>query len=282
MQLKTLNRQQSLYAKTKTMMKNNLIALLDQTYPGVNALFDSPVREDGSQKWVDFATAFWHVDCVRNMSLTAFAERYRKWCKRHGYNFSQSKAVEVHTGAQDLIAMLPKDALTKTMVRQAIDALNAISASMDGSRLKCRPWQRSSRNIPSSMAMHGVGDSLGPQLMAELGDVTRFTHRNAITAFAGVDPGADQSGTHEAKSTRVSKSGAPELRRALFLVMDCLLKTQPQDDPVYRFMDKKRAEGKPYLVYMTAGAQQVPAHLLWQSKRISGISGGKLRKYPSL
>ena len=37
MQLKTLNRQQSLYTKTKTMMKNNLIALLDQTYPGVNA-----------------------------------------------------------------------------------------------------------------------------------------------------------------------------------------------------------------------------------------------------
>ena len=28
------------------MMKNNLIALLDQTYPDVNALFDSPVRED--------------------------------------------------------------------------------------------------------------------------------------------------------------------------------------------------------------------------------------------
>ena len=38
--------------------------------------------------------------------------------------------------------------------------------------------------------------------------------------------------------------------------MDCLLKTQPQDDPVYRFMDKKRAEGKPYLVYMTAGANK--------------------------
>lgn len=52
------------------------------------------------------------------------------------------------------------------------------------------------------------------------------------------------------------KAGPPELRRALFLVMDCLLKTQPQDDPVYRFMDKKRAEGKPYLVYMTAGANK--------------------------
>ena len=70
-QLKTLNRQQGLYSKTKTMMKNNLIALLDQTYPGVNALFDSPVREDGTQKWVDFAASFWHVDCVRDMSLAA-------------------------------------------------------------------------------------------------------------------------------------------------------------------------------------------------------------------
>ena len=86
--------------------------------------------------------------------------------------------------------------------------------------------------------------------------MTRFTHRNAITAFAGVDPGADQSGTHEANSVRTSKSGPPELRCALFLVMDCLLKTQPEDDPVYRFMDKKRAEGKPYLVYMTAGANK--------------------------
>ena len=68
------------------------------------------------------------------MSLTAFTERCRKWCKRHGYNFSQSRAVEIHAGAQDLIAMLPNDALTKTMIRQAIDALNAVSASLE--RLK--------------------------------------------------------------------------------------------------------------------------------------------------
>ena len=256
MQLKTLNRQQGLYSKTKTMMKNNLIALLDQTYPGANALFDSPVREDGSQKWVDFATTFWHVDCVRAMSLTAFTERYRKWCKQHGYNFSQSRAVEIHTEAQDLIAILPRDALTKTLVRQAIDALNAVSKSLECLKAEMRDLASQLPEYSVVMAMRGVGDSLGPQLMAELGDVTRFTHRNAITAFAGVDPGADQSGTHEAKSTRASKSGPPELRKALFLVMDCLLKTMPADDPVYCFMDKKRAEGKPYLVYMTAGANK--------------------------
>jgi len=27
--------------------------------------------------------------------------------------------------------------------------------------------------------------------MAEIGDVSRFTHKSAITTFAGVDPGAN-------------------------------------------------------------------------------------------
>ena len=255
-QLKTLNRQQGLYSKTKTMMKNNLIALLDQTYPGANALFDSPVREDGTQKWVDFAASFWHVDCVRGMSQSAFTERYRKWCKRHSYNFSNIKADEIYTEARDLIPMLPKDAMTKLLIQQAIDSLNAVSTAQ--ARLKAEMLKLASQlpEFPVVMAMRGVGESLGPQLMAEIGDVARFPHRASITAFAGVDPGADQSGSHESQSVRTSKSGPPELRKALFLVMDCLLKTMPQDDPVYCFMDKKRAEGKPYLVYMTAGANK--------------------------
>ena len=35
-----------------------------------------------------------------------------------------------------------------------------------------------------------------------------------------------------------------------------LIKTMPQDDPVYQFMDRKRTQGKPYYVYMTAGANK--------------------------
>ncbi len=255
-QLKTLNRQCACYTKTKVAMKNNLIALLDQTWPGVNALFDSPVREDGTQKWVDFAATFWHVECVRNMSQDAFAERYSKWCKKHDYNFSRAKALAIYAQAQDQIAMLPKDAVTRLLVRQAIDALNAVSKTLARLRAKMLELAAQLPEYSVVMAMRGVGNCLGPQLMAELGDVTRFAHRSAITAFAGVDPGADQSGSHESKSVPTSKSGPPELRRALFLVMECLIQTKPQDDPVYQFMARKRAEGKPYLVYMTAGANK--------------------------
>jgi hypothetical protein len=36
--------------------------------------------------------------------------------------------------------------------------------------------------------------------------------------------------------------------------MDCLLKHSPTDDPIYQFLDRKRAEGKHYYNYMTAGS----------------------------
>ena len=256
MQLKTLNRQQSLYTKTKTMMKNNLIALLDQTYPGVNALFDSPVREDGSQKWVDFATTYWHVDCVRKMSLNAFIDHYQNWCKRKKYNFSQSKAEEIYGKAKELVPVLPKDAITKLIIKQAVDQLNSASTTVESLRTLMNETASKLPEYPVVMAMKGVGTSLGPQLMAEIGDVSRFTHKSAITAFAGVDPGVNESGTYEQKSVPTSKRGSADLRKTLFQVMDVLIKTHPQDDPVYQFLDKKRAQGKPYYVYMTAGANK--------------------------
>ena len=48
----------------------------------------------------------------------------------------------------------------------------------------------------------------------------------------------------------------PQLRKTLFQIMDVLIKSAPSDDAVYRFLDKKRLEGKPYYVYMTAGANK--------------------------
>ena len=249
-QLKTMNRQFSFFMAQKTAMKNNLIALLDQSYPGANDLFDSPARSDGSQKWVDFVYTYWHVDCVRGKSLSAFTEHYRKWCKHKGYNFSAEKAEKVYEASCDLIAVFPKDDNTKMLIRQAVAMLNTASETVENLRIKMDETASALPEYPVVMAMNGVGSTLGPQLMAEVGDVTRFTHREALTAFAGVDPGKNDSGKHVQKSVRTSKKGSPHLRRTLFQIMDGLIKRSPIDDPVYVFMDKKRAQGKPYYVYM--------------------------------
>ena len=255
-QLKTMNRQFGFYMGQKTAMKNNLIALLDQTYPGANDFFDSPARSDGSQKWVDFVHTYWHVDCIRCKSLDAFTGHYQNWCRRKGYNFSAEKAEKIYHLSSDLIAVFPKDDTTKLLIRQAVAMLDTASATVESLRQKMDETAATLPEYPVVMAMNGVGPTLGPQLMAEIGDVTRFTHRGALTAFAGVDPGKNDSGQHVQKSVRTSKKGSPNLRKTLFQIMDGLIRRSPADDAVYAFMDRKRAQGKPYYVYMTAGANK--------------------------
>lgn len=255
-QLKTMNRQFGFYMKHKTAMKNNLIGILDQTYPGVNTYFDSPARSDGSQKWVDFTSTYWHVDCVRKMSFNAFVDHYQKWCKRNKYNFSQAKAEEIYGTAKELVPVLPKDEVTKLIIKQAVDQLNSASGTVENLRNLMNETASKLPEYPVVMKMKGVGPSLGPQLISEIGDVTRFHSKGALTAFAGVDPGINESGTYAQKSVPTSKRGSSYLRKTLFQVMDALIKTMPQDDPVYLFLDKKRAQGKPYYVYMTAGANK--------------------------
>lgn len=53
---------------------------------------------------------------------------------------------------------------------------------------------------PIVMWMFGVGPVLGPQLMAEIGDVRRFHSKKAPVAFAGIDAPPYQSGQIEVRS----------------------------------------------------------------------------------
>ena len=254
--LKTLNRQFQLASKQKTATANNLIALQEQSFPGIRKLFDSPVRSDGTQKWVDFTHDFYHVDCVRSGSQNTFTERYRKWCKRNHYNFNAGKAAEIYALAKSAVVLVQKTPLTKTLLQEAANQLTAISRSVETYRSEMNKLASQLPEYPVIMEMYGVGESLGPQLMAEIGDVRRFERKQSLVAFAGIDPMPNQSGEKNVRSNKSSKRGSPYLRKTLFNIMGIYLKCSAQDEPVYQFLDRKRAEGKPYYVYMTAAGNK--------------------------
>ena len=123
--LKTYNRQLSEYTKIKTMLKNNLISLLDQTFPGANDLFSSPAREsDGHEKWVDFVAAFPHCHLVAMLSRQGFTTKYEKWCRKNGYNFCSHKAEGVYSSSLNCLPTLPNNDFAKTLIIQTVNQLN--------------------------------------------------------------------------------------------------------------------------------------------------------------
>ena len=255
-QLKALNSQYSFILKQRTAAKANLISLLDNTYPGVNKLFDSPARDDGSEKWVDYAYSFWHADCVRKIGLKAFSERYSAFCKKHHYCIRKNKAQGLFEASKELVTVFPKDSTYKLLIQQQINQVNLLSSQLAAIRKEMNALASTLPEYTTVMGMYGIGETYGPQLIAEIGDITRFHHREALTAYAGVDPGANQSGSRDQKSNNASKIGSSKLRKTLFQIMTTLLQNRPENEPVYQFLDKKRSEGKPYLVYMTAGANK--------------------------
>lgn len=256
MMLKNCYRQYQQYSKVQTILKNNLISLLDTTFPGVNRLFSSPIRADGREKWLDFVETFWHCECVSKLSENTFSAKYQKWCQRNGYNFSQAKAQELHSFARSCITSLPKSETTKLLVKQAIVQLQATSSALAALKQEMNILAEQLPEYPVVMGMFGVGPALGPQLIAEIGDVRRFHSKKALVAFAGIDAPPYQSGQMDVRSRSISKRGSSALRRTLFLVMTVYLQQSPEQEPIYQFMDKKRAEGKPYRVYMMASANK--------------------------
>ncbi len=255
-QLKLFSRQYNLYMKTEVALKNNLISLLDKTFPGANNLFESPARADGHQKWVDFAATFYHCDCIARVSLKAFTERYQKWCKRKGYHFSNDKAIEVYSFSAGHYTTLPKNDNTKLLITSAAAELTA--ATKVAMTVKAEVIRLASQlpEYETVLSIYGVGEITGAQLMAELGDVRRFPNRGSIVAFAGIDPEVRESGDYSRISNPSTKRGSSHLRKTLFQVVSTYLKRSPADEPVYRFLDKKRSEGKPFYVYMTAAANK--------------------------
>lgn len=255
--LKTINRQYIQYNKILVMQKNNLISLLDSCFPDVNKLFKSPQREsDGHEKWVDFAMKFPHVDSVSKLSLSKFKSKYKIWCRKNHYQYSEAKVTEIHAYSRTQISSLPMTDSVIKIITESVKLLNSTLETLNTLRMEMDNLSSQLPEYETVMNLYGVGKVFCSQLIAEIGDVRQFKSSKSIVALAGIDPPPYQSGKTDTKSRSISKRGSPSLRKTLFQIMTIIIQNQPADEPVYQFLDKKRSEGKPYKVYMIAAAHK--------------------------
>ena len=255
--LKSYNRQYNQYIKLKVMLKNNLIAILDQTFPGANTLFSTPTRKsDGHEKWIDFVLKFPHCECVSKKSFSAFSKNYLSWCRKCGYYFSESKVKEIYAFTCNRAPSLADSVDSHALVSTAILQLNTLNETLASLQREMDLLAGSLPEYDTVMSLYGVGPVLGSQLIAEIGDVSRFSNKKALVGFAGIDAPPFQSGNFNPQSRSISKRGSAALRETLFQVMAVILQNAPANEPVFLFMDKKRSEGKHFYVYMMAGANK--------------------------
>lgn len=132
-------------------------------------------------------SAFWHCECVCDLSEKSFTAKYQKWCKKYSYYFSEDKAIDIYAYACGHFGVMPKIDTVKLLVKQAISQLQIPSATLAALKQEMQYLAAYMPKYPVVMEMFDVGSALGPQLMAEIGNVRRFHSKKAFVAFASIN-----------------------------------------------------------------------------------------------
>ena len=171
------------------------------------------------------------------------------------------KAAQLKAAARSSVGIrLGEDAASfqiKTQVSQ-IEFLNATVAKVEREVASLL-----ARIEPNVTTIPGVSTATGAQIVAEIGDVRRFGGGAAIVKYAGLNPGVDESGKFSAEGVPITKHGSPYLRRALWLAAN---RARQYDPRLKAFYDKKRREGKPHRVAVTAVARKL-CHVVYAVMR---------------
>lgn len=255
--LKSYNRQYNRYSKMQVAMKNNLISLLDQTFPNIDKWFNKSTRKaSGHTKWVDFAAKFPHAYSISKKSFSVFSKSYHSWCKKHGYQFSTEKARAIYDFACNCIPSLPYNISTSMLLSQAVNQLNYVMETVASLGNEMVSISEKLPEFKVATSFFGVSPLTASFLIAEIGDVRKFSNKHALIAFAGIDAPPYQSGNCDIKSRSISKRGTPYLRKTLFLIMNAVYMNSPSDNCLYQYIVKKRKEGKHYNVCLIAAANK--------------------------
>lgn len=106
---------------------------------------------------------------------------------------------------------------------------------------------------PHYMSVPGIGPISAAVIYSEYGDMSNFSNPGQMLAFAGIEPGINESGT-ESHGGRMVKRGSSQLR---YVLINCCLPLIRFDMTFASYYAKKRGEGKPHRVAITHVAKKL-------------------------
>ena len=254
--LKFLSRQYNQRISSVAYTKVQLINLLDQTMPGITRILPLRSRHPEQCTLLLFIKRFKSFDEINKIGKTRFLASYATLVKKTRDRHAPSKGLAIYELATNSITTRGEDPYIQLAQSQCVDLLASAQNAADEIILQMQTIAETIPEYKVLRSMAGVGDRLGPVILAEIGDIRRFHSGKALNSFAGNDAPPYQSGQFESRNRHISKRGSATLRKACYEVMQCLKLTKPQDDPVYLFMLKKEQEGKPYNVAKMAGVNK--------------------------
>jgi len=120
-----------------------------------------------------------------------------------------------------------------------LDAEVARAQGLIRSHIDRHPGLRAQRELLVSIP--GIGETTAAELLSEIMDVKLYGGARQLAAFAGLAPRLHESGSSVRRKARLSKAGAPRLRKALYFPAVVAIRHNPY---VKDLGERLRARGK--------------------------------------
>ena len=253
-QLRELVRIRHRLIEKQTVCKVQLVRNIDTIWPDYNSVMK---RVFGTTS-IAILKKYSVPSKVRAISFEQFYELVHKTSRS---KISRIQAEEIYAHAGNVLTIPELDSVITFEIKTLISQLELYDEQIQS--IEIRIYQMMKLIDSKIISIPGIGDTLGPIILGEIGSVDRFSNVKKLIAFAGLDPVVSQSGRFENLSGPISKRGSPLLRQALFLAANV---ARMNDENLKRFYDKKRSEGKHHFSALNAVAAKLLRIVYWVLK----------------
>lgn len=239
--LKSLTRLRDRFIRQRSFYLVKITNVLDHTFPEFKPFFNQRLSKTALYLLENYGSAermarmnSASYDKLRSISRGKFSPR----------QFLQLKELAINTvGVNNSIFDIELNSLL-TLYKSLVKEIGTLEEEINRLIEEVHPHY---------MTVPGIGPISAAVIYSEYGDISNFSNPGQMLAFAGIEPGINESGT-ESHGGRMVKRGSSQLR---YTLINCCLPLIRFDMTFATYYAKKRSEGKPHRVAITHVAKKL-------------------------
>lgn len=214
--------------------------LLDIIYPGFDKLYDSLYTDYIMALLLEYS----HPEMLRKRRLDTISSFIGKHtCHKEAFCQRQGQILKEY--ANNCASGCSVNSYLVKQFDSVIHTLDGQISHLESTLNEIISIAKTLPNFEYLKSIPGIGENLAARILAEIGDISRFSNSSKLIAYAGIDPNIYQSGEISGLHLKISKKGNKKLRCLLYLAVTCMIKTGRQTKIVDFYQRKKQQGLKP-------------------------------------
>lgn len=244
--LQAANRQLLNLEKALTAIKNRYTRLLDICIPEHERFYTNK-KDRYNKKYITLFEYLPHTEYIQTTRVDRIANLLNMTFDWKYTERLTKEAIKLKGISKNSYSGVHKHSTEVTNLQQTISILRTLLSNHEQAKQQLISIGKQTKEFKYINSVFGIGEPSASQIIAELGDMSRFSNYKQINAYCGLEPSIYQSGK-SFYNGRITKSGNPFARKVLYTTIMAIVKSSrvhmPEHPINVYYTKKKEKENK--------------------------------------